>query len=67
MHELARGWSVSAGQAVVDRGLDLSLADVYGRTPLHLACAVNHPSMANWLIEHAPRHVKKVGVPDFRN
>ena len=51
MHELARGWSVSAGQAVVDRGLDLSLADVYGRTPLHLACAVNHPSMAKWLIE----------------
>ena len=50
MHEVAREWSVGVAQACLERFADIDKADKYGRSPLHLACAVNYPEMIEWLV-----------------
>ena len=50
MHEVAREWSTDVAQACLERFADIDKPDNYGRSPLHLACAVNYPEMIEWLV-----------------
>ena len=52
-----RGWNTSSAQFMLEKGADVNKADKYGRSPLHLATAVNHHQMIEWLIEHGVRIV----------
>ena len=45
MHEVALHWPVSLAQHFLKHDADLNHADLYGRTPLHVACSVNCPEM----------------------
>ena len=52
MHEIARGWNTASALFAFEQGANLNKPDKYGRTPLHLAAAVNHHEMVEWLVEH---------------
>ena len=52
MHEVVRNWRVEVADFCFQRFVDIDKPDNYGRTPLHLASAVNYPEMIDWLISH---------------
>ncbi|XP_065663254.1 uncharacterized protein LOC100208925 isoform X1 [Hydra vulgaris] len=52
MHEIARGWNIISAIFVKEKGAEINKEDKYGRTPLHLAAAVNHYEMVEWLIKN---------------
>ena len=49
---MARAWHPDVAKFLVDHGANVSQADNYGRTPLHVAAAVDFVDMVNFLIEH---------------
>eukprot|EP00795_Rhopilema_esculentum_P015771 gene15771-7069_t len=62
MHEVVRNWRVEVADFCFHRFVDIDKPDNYGRTPLHLASAVNYPEMIDWLISHgADLHRKTKG------
>lgn len=50
MHEIVREWNIESAEFCFARLADIDKPDNYGRTPLHLASAVNYPEMIGWLI-----------------
>ena len=50
MHEIVREWNIESAEFCFARFADIDKQDNYGRTPLHLASAVNYPEMIEWLI-----------------
>ena len=52
MHEIARGWNIVSAIFAKEKGAEINKGDKYGRTPLHLAAAVNHYEMVEWLIKN---------------
>lgn len=50
LHEIARNWHPDAGLFFLQRGAAINSADNWGRTPLHLAAAVNYSEMVDFLI-----------------
>ena len=58
MHEVAREWSIDVAQACLERFADIDKPDSYGRSPLHLACAVNYPEMIEWLVSNGGEWIR---------
>ena len=48
---MARAWHRDVGLFLLEHGADPNKADLYGRTPLHVAAAVDYPEMVNLLID----------------
>lgn len=44
-------WHVDVAKFLVHRGANVNQPDVLGRTPLHVAAAVDYPEMCDVLIE----------------
>lgn len=57
MHEVAREWNINVAQICLDRFADIDKPDNYGRSPLHLACAVNYTEMIEWLVKNGGEHI----------
>ena len=49
---MARQWHTDVAKFLLEHGADVNQKDVFGRTPLHVAAAVDYPEMVNLLIEH---------------
>ena len=67
MHEIAREWSIGAAQACLERFADIDKPDKYGRSPLHLACAVNYPEMVEWLVLNGGERKVTMLLKSYRN
>ena len=50
--KVGRAWHVDVARYIVEHGANLNQADNYGRTPLHVAAAVDYAEMVNFLIEN---------------
>ena len=50
--QVSRSWHVDVAQFMIEHGANLNQADNYGRTPLHIAAAVDYPEMVEFLIKH---------------
>ena len=50
--QVARTWHPDVGKFLLEHGGDLNVADQYGRTPLHVAAAVDYADMCEFLIEN---------------
>ena len=50
--QVARAWHVDVAQFLLDHKANINKADNYGRTPLHVAAAVDYPEMVTFLVEH---------------
>ena len=57
MHEVARQWNVAVAEVCIDRFADIDKPDHFGRSPLHLACAVNYPEMIEWLVKNGGKYL----------
>ena len=44
-------WHVDIAKFLLENGADINHADFLGRTPLHVAAAVDYPEMCELLIE----------------
>ena len=49
---VVRDWHTDVALFAIKNGADVNHADKYGRTPLHLAAAINYPEMVELLIYH---------------
>ena len=49
---VVRDWHTDVALFAIKNGADVNHADKYGRTPLHLAAAINYPEMVELLIFH---------------
>lgn len=49
--QVARAWHIDVGQFLVEHGANINQADNYGRTPLHVAAAVDYSDMIQFLID----------------
>ena len=49
--QVARAWHTDVARFLLEHGADVDAADQFGRTPLHVAAAVDYPEMVNLLIE----------------
>lgn len=49
---MARTWHTDVGKFLLEHGGKINQADNYGRTPLHVAAAVDYPEMCQFLIEN---------------
>ena len=49
--QVASKWHVDVARFLIDLGAEVSAADKYGRTPLHVAAADDYPDMIQLLIE----------------
>lgn len=47
---------MDVAQFLLDQKADINVADNYGRTPLHVAAAVDYPEMVTFLVEHGGKH-----------
>ena len=50
LHAIARDWHTNVAKYFLERGALIDRADKYGRTPLHLAAAVDHHEMVEFLV-----------------
>lgn len=50
MHEVAREWSTDFAKFLKIKGIDIDVADKWGRTPLFVATAHNYVDMVEWLV-----------------
>ena len=55
LYQVARAWHVDVAQFLIDQKANINVADNYGRTPLHVAAAVDYPEMVNFLIKMGGR------------
>ena len=51
LHEVARNWNIDVAKFFIEHHADVNKSDHWGRTPLHLAAAVNHYKMVKYLFE----------------
>ena len=49
LHAIARDWHIDVARYALEHGAMIDKADNYGRTPLHLAAAVDHHEMVEYL------------------
>ena len=49
---VVRDWHIDVAEFAIERGADINLKGKYGRTPLHLAAAVNYPEMVEFLLQN---------------
>lgn len=49
---MARAWHVDVAKFLIENGGDPNVADSYGRTPLHVAAAVDYADMVKFLINN---------------
>ena len=52
MFKVARSWHPDVVKFALENGAEINKADLYGRTPLHLAAAVDYGDMVQYLIEN---------------
>ena len=52
LYEVTRNWNVDVARYLVRYGAELNHKDKMGRTPLHLAAAVNHYEMVDFLVKN---------------
>ncbi len=50
LHAIARDWHVDVVKYVLGKGAIINKQDLYGRTPLHLASAVDYHEMVEFLV-----------------
>ena len=48
---VVRDWHVDVARFAIERGANVNHKDRYGRTPLHLAAAVNYAEMVSFIID----------------
>ena len=48
--QAARTWHLDVAKFLLEHGANLDQPDNYGRTPLHIAAAVDYPEMVKFLI-----------------
>lgn len=46
------GWHPDVVKFALENGAEINKADLYGRTPLHLAAAVDYAEMVEYLVEN---------------
>ena len=49
LHAIARDWHIDVAKYALEHNAMINKADVYGRTPLHLAAAVDYYEMVEFL------------------
>ena len=52
LHEICRGWHPDVAKFALQHGAEINKPDIFGRTPLHLACAVNFEDMVEFLVHN---------------
>lgn len=50
--QVSRTWHIDVAKFLLELGADVNQADKYGRTPLHVAAAVDYPEMVEILIKN---------------
>ncbi len=50
-YQAARVWHVDVAKFMIEHKADINQKDNYGRTPLHIAAAVDYPEMVEFLID----------------
>ncbi len=50
-YQAARVWHVDVAKFMIEHKADVNQKDNYGRTPLHIAAAVDYPEMVEFLID----------------
>ena len=50
--QIARGWHPDVAKFMLEQGANINKCDSYGRSPLHLAAAVDYGEMVQFLIEN---------------
>ena len=48
--QAARAWHVDVARYLLEKGADINQGDNFGRTPMHVAAAVDYPDMVAFLI-----------------
>ncbi|XP_028398324.1 uncharacterized protein LOC114521948 [Dendronephthya gigantea] len=51
-HEVSRSWNTDVAKFLVDQGANVNHQDMYGRSPLHVAAAVDYASMVEFILQH---------------
>lgn len=50
--QVARTWHIDVATFLIEHHAEVNKADKFGRTPLHVAAAVDYPEMVDKLIKH---------------
>ncbi len=58
LHAIARDWHVDVVKYALEHGANINKADVFGRTPLHLAAAVDYHEMVEYLVLNGGKWLK---------
>ena len=52
LSQVARTWDPDVAVFLIERGSSVNQSDQFGRTPLHVAAAVDFPEMVTTLLDH---------------
>ena len=55
--QVSRAWHTDVAKFLLEKRANVNAKDNYGRTPLHVASAVDYPEMVQLLIEHGGTYI----------
>lgn len=58
--QVCRTWHIDVAKFLLELGANVNQADKYGRTPLHVAAAVDYPEMVEILIKNGGKCYRMV-------